>query len=304
MEKTVWTRHELLAAGKSSASITRAVRAEKIRRLCRGIYALRDPDPLEVLKAVTAARPEAVVDGATAIALHQYTTPNLPICLRVSSVVHGTGTPAILHLRRSRRSAQCEIEGYRVVLLADAIGTCLEEGSVPESRLRLVAEKEFGSYRGNLRLDGELAALATSSKSRLAEFLQNCSTGTDSALERAFVDKLRRHGFVTTQNFKVGGYKWDVCLRELGVLIDVDSRRFHAGEHNAAFVLDRWKTNHAQVAGWTALRVSGDCIQFHAVEVLGLLEKIREFRGRNPTARLAGIVESPVWEWHMEIRPL
>ncbi len=298
MEQTVWTFKELVDHRISRRDLQRAMREGKVFKLFHGIYTNVVPTARTVWEALEKQRPNAIVEGASAIEIYQGKRVSLPVSVRVPTSNTGTGPPELLKLRRSRKAKFESRGGYRVVSLVDAIATCLKEGSVPESELRALAEVEFRSERGMRRLNSELKALGTQSKSEVREFLDSCIAGTDSGLEKRFVAALRELGFKTEQNVKVGGYKWDVCLRGLKVVIDLDSHKFHATGDIRTFIIDRWKTNDAQGLGWTAFRITDECFEHNFRDLVSMLKRIRVFRGKHPGARLTGIIQDPVWKWH------
>lgn len=299
--KTVWTYRELRGHGYSRRRIQALVKQGKLRKLLHGTYTkIQHPTGETVWEALNLVRRGVVLDGVSAIQAQESRPLSLPLSVRVPTKNTATSTPDLVRMTRSGRGHYEERGPYRAVPLADAIATCLDDGSMPEKRLREYANARYTGENGINRLDRELKVMTTRAKAKLRAFLESCIYGTDSGLEIRLVGALRRKGFKTQQNFKVGGYKWDVCIKELKVVIDVDSKKYHGDPLHQTFIIDRWKTNHAQLQGWTALRITEDCVGGLAGQhLVRLLEEIRDFRATKPRARLKGIVDYPVWGWHI-----
>lgn len=299
MEQKVWTYKELLALGKTKGEIAWAVRKRKIYRLFHGVYtSVANPTAWTVWEGLLKVRPNAVLDGKSAIEVYQGKSPTLPLCARVPTPNLRQGAAAMVRLRRSIRGRPQQLAGFKVVSLADAVATYLKEGGqVPALELRKLVESVYFSDRGNQRQNKELKELKTSPKKQLREFLGACISGTDSKLERRFVAAIRGAGFKTDQNYKIGGYKWDTMIRSLKVVIDVDSRMYH-GSENRNFIIDRWKTNEAQAQGWLALRITDDCVDYALPQIIEWLQEIKTFRHTHPRRSLNSQGIGPVWRWH------
>lgn len=294
----MWTYGELLQLGKTRGEIASDVRAGKIHRLFHGVYTTTaKPTAQTAWEALQKVRPDAVLDGRSAVEVHQGKQPSLPLHARVPTPNLRRGAAGIVRLRRCRRAGWEKLAGFRVVPLADAVATCLQDGSVPESDLRGLVEREYISERGMRRQASELKELKTLKKGQVKEFLDACISGTDSGLERRFVAALRKAGFKTRQNYVVAGYRWDTVIKSLRVVIDVDSRKYH-GSENRNFIIDRWKTNDAQAEGWLALRITDDCANYAIPQIVGWLRRIENFRKQHPRGALQGRSMGPVWHWH------
>lgn len=288
----------MLDLGKSRAEIARGVREGKIHRLFHGVYTtMAEPTAATAWEALQKLRPDAVLDGRSAVEVYQGKQPSLPLHARVPTSNLRTGAANIIRLRRSRRIRYQQRGSFRVVSLADAVATCLAEGSVGEGELRQLVERSYVSVKGVRRQEKEVKELKTARKAQLRGFLRACASGTDSGLEKSFVSALQSAGFVTQQNYEVSGYRWDTAIRALRVVIDVDSRRYH-GSDDRNFIVDRWKTNEAQAEGWLALRVTDDCVNYAMPEIIRLLKNIQAFREQHPRKVLGKRGMGPVWFWH------
>ncbi len=299
--KKVWTFGELRQLGITRRGIEAKLKEGTLIKVLHGTYTDQpEITGAVVWEALNLVRRDVILDGASAVRVHRGWPLLLPLTVRVPTGNTWGGVPGLVSIKRSSRRQQEQRNGYRLVPLIDAVATCLDEGSMTEGDLRGAINIVYSGEEGINRLSGELEAMGTRGKTSVRDFLETCAYGTDSGLEAQLIGRLHRRGFRTRQNVKVGGYKWDVCLKELKVVIDVDSRRYHGDPYDRTFIIDRWKTNHAQLLGWTALRITEDCVDGLALrKLIALLERIRDFRAAQPRARLTGITDYPVWRWHI-----
>ncbi len=296
MTQQIWTYQELINSGKTRRKINTAMRDQEITRIFRGVYIVGPPTGHLVWVAVRRFRKQVALDGRSAIESHLDRPLSIPVTVRIPTT---SRTALNSNYVRGIRSSRMP-DGTRVTLI-DAIATCLDDGALPRHNLHQVVAQQYRGDLGAQRLQKELAELGQRPCQRLSAFLAVVVPGTDSDLEIQLVNLLQRHGFSTEQNLKIGGYKWDVCIRGLWVLIDLDSWRYHGGSNGDQFILDRWKSNHAAALGWTALRITDTCLNYNQEELIAFLQQIREFRATAPNARLKGIESRPVWSWHSEL---
>lgn len=134
-------------------------------------------------------------------------------------------------------------------------------------------------------------------KTRIRAFVEHkVAIGVDSPPEADLVKALREEGFKVTPQFRLGKYRWDVGLKGLKVVIDVDSKQYHLHDEKA-FVVDRWKANSGVMSGWIALRVTATCVNTHLKKILELLKEIRRLKKTSPK-KFPKIDVGPVWQWH------
>lgn len=296
MTQRIWTYKELISSGKTRWQIDTALKEKKITRVFRGIYIVGTPTGPLVWAAVKQRRKEVVLDGRSAIESHLNRSLTIPITVRFPSTARTSLSNNYVREIRSVR-----MPPSKEVTLIDAIATCLDDETLSRPSLHQVVEQQYRGGRGARRLQEDLSQLGGRTGHKLEDFLSIATPGTDSKLEIRLVNLLQRHGFKTEQNVVVGGYKWDVCLRGLWVLIDLDSWRYHGGTNGSQFILDRWKNNHAAALGWTALRVTDSCLVYNDTHIIAFLKQIRDFRATAPNARIKGIETRPVWSWHSEL---
>ncbi|GAB3593678.1 hypothetical protein CFAEC_00160 [Corynebacterium faecale] len=298
MAQKIWTYQELINSGKTRRQIDTAVKDRKITRIFRGMYIMGTPTGSLVWAAVRQHRREVALDGRSAIESYLDRPLSIPITVRMPAT---SRTDLKSNYVRGIRSSRMP-DAMRVTLI-DAIATCLDDASLANRYLHQAVEQYYRGDLGTRRLHQELSQLGARSGQKLSAFLMVAITGTDSELEVKLVSLLQRHGFITEQNISIGGYKWDVCIRGLWVLIDLDSWHYHGGSNGDQFILDRWKNNHAAALGWTALRITDTCLNYNQEELINFLKQIHAFRVDFPNARLKDIESSPVWSWHSELIP-
>lgn len=99
---------------------------------------------------------------------------------------------------------------------------------------------------------------------------------------------IKRLGHLNPEaNYELGPYHWDIGFEKAKVVVDLDSRQFHASED--AFIVDRWKPNDAQQRGWTALRFTDLCANFRINRVVEDIEA---------AVRHSQQPRAPVWTHH------
>ncbi|WP_155721276.1 type IV toxin-antitoxin system AbiEi family antitoxin domain-containing protein [Corynebacterium glutamicum] len=297
MARRIWTYQELIDSGKTKRQIESLVREQKLTRIFRGVYISGEVTGDLVWWALKPRRKNIALDGYSAIQSHLNQHLTLPILIRVPTSSKSNLTDAYVRQVRSTRMPH----GQRVNFI-DAIATCLDHNYFRgSSYLHQIVEEYYSGDYGAQNLKKHLAEIGGRDGTKLADFLAVATPGSDSELELILVRLLQRLGFKTEQNTKIGGYKWDVCIRDLWVLIDIDSWKYHGGDNRTQFVLDRWKSNHAAAMGWTALRLTDSCVVYDQVEIVDFLNRIREFRKKAPNGRLKDVISRPVWEWHSDL---
>ena len=298
MAQKIWTYKELIHSGKTRWQIDTAVKGQEITRIFRGVYITGTPTGSLVWAAVRRFRKKVALDGRSAIESYLDRPLSIPITVRMPATSRTDLSGKYVRGIRSSRMP----DATRVTLI-DAIATCLDDGTLARRYLHQAVEQYYRGDLGVRRLQKDLSELGKRSGQKLSAFLAVAIPGTDSELEAKLVNLLQRHGFITEQNATIGGYKWDVCIRGLWVVIDLDSWHYHGGSNGDQFILDRWKNNHAAALGWTALRITDTCLNYNQVELINFLKQIRAFRADFPSARLKDIESSPVWSWHSELIP-
>src|SRR5699024_6206874 len=106
---------------------------------------------------------------------------------------------------------------------------------------------------------------------QLRSVVERCCIGADDIAEKKLATELRRVGFQVQHNVLFAGYRYDLWLRKLGILIEVDGYEVHSDAKS--FVKDRWKSNDGASLGCVVLRFSADCVHYHLKQVVA---KVKE----------------------------
>lgn len=114
---------------------------------------------------------------------------------------------------------------------------------------------------------------------------------------------LRKAGLEVIPNFRFGPYTWDAGFPTVSTLTDLGSFRFHGPD---TFIVDRWKTNQAEMAGWGHLRFTDFCLsdtqsRSTAVNEIGRMVEhrgsVRDTR-RHPRPVPGRVITDGVWKFH------
>ena len=254
----VVSRAQLSALGLSDDGISRRVRAGRLHRLHRGVYAVGHPAVTQHgrwLAAVLACGEGTVLSYGSAAQLW-----GLPWRQkgRIDVTVPGTGG------RRPRRL----VVVHRAPLRTDEVTT--KDGIAVTSPGRtLVDLADYGRRRpleraideaAFLRLDmsGAIPRQGRRGSGLLAEMLQRHepgSTRTKSSLEEAVLALCRAHGLPQPEvNADTEGYESDFVWRAERLIVEADSRAAHLTQ--AAFERDRLRDADLTTAGWRVVRIT------------------------------------------------
>jgi very-short-patch-repair endonuclease len=234
----VVSTEQLLRAGLSRSAITRRLRAGRLHRVYRGVYAVGHPGLSTEGKWMAAVL--ACGDGA---ALSHRSAAELWRLLEVADgPVHAT--VPVAGGRRSRPGLRI----HRVPSLTPA-DTTRRQGIAVTTPARTLSD-----LRSVLSRDQFGRAV------RQAEFrrLPIDATGllpdrTASELERIFLRLVRRYRLpIPEVNVRVGGYEVDFLWREQRLIVETDGYRYHRG--SAAFEDDHMRDNRLMALGGTVLR--------------------------------------------------
>jgi hypothetical protein len=243
---------ELIELGLDHAAIARRVRAGRLHRLHRGVYAVghrRLTGHGAWLAAVLACGPDAVLSHRSAAALW---------CLRTTAAAKADVTVPWTSGRRGNRV----IAVHRPRLAApatvhDAIPvttpgrTLLDLATVlPKRALEKAAEAAEA-----LRLDVVVDPGHPGARRLAAAMAHDLTYTTRSVLEDAFLALCERHGLPRPLvNHVVAGYEVDFCWPEERLIVEVDGFERHGTR--AAFERDRARDARLTASGWRVLRFS------------------------------------------------
>lgn len=293
------TTAELLAEGWTKAKIAWERHKGKLFQVFHGVYADQEVTPEVVVQALLKVRPDAVFEKRTALELYSGQPLTFPIQARVSSNGLRLGAKDVVELRRSQLDSVNMCNGLPVASVADVVNSLLpkDPGEPILALLAPITEKFYAGRDGIERLQADLKNMGRGCKSRIRDFVDhNVVVGVDSPPEADLIRALRAAGFKVTPQLRLGKYRWDVGVKGLKVVIDVDSKQYHMNDEKA-FVVDRWKANSGIMLGWIALRVTANCIRRHLKQIVELLKEIRRLKQVAPR-KFPKVEIPPVWQWH------
>lgn len=305
-DKRIWTTAELYESGWSKARI-RGTLGKDLHRVARGIYTTTK-DPIIILRALTVAYPGIVYTGRTAAHLHHASPMQWPVTARHPKLRH---EDHFIIIRRRRRPDTVRIKGVDVTTAAHTAADLMDD--LPTS-VR-VLERGYAGFRGTENFEKDAAALSRRDRMRVREASRKAVIGTASGLEMTAVRLIRKalepeleSGLITVEtNGMVRGYCFDIVIREVRLVIEIDSWAYH-GEAKAKrmdFARDRCKGNQATRWGWLLLRYADSAVdlvpEYMASEVADTvrfeLKRLRRFRREDE----AIASDEPMWGWYPRI---
>ena len=287
----VIAHEQLLELGFHPQAIKRRLKARRLHRVFRGVYAVGRPDPgrLGLLMAATlAARPDAYISHASAATLWRIAhLPSLPIHVSVPDHRGARRREGLaVHRRDPDLLAAPHVRAYRgipvtgpgetIIDIAHGLDIDRLDATVSEAdkldlidpvRLRaltLVSSHRPGAGRVRRALDRHTFVLS------------------DSALERLFVPIALRAGLgrPVTRCFR-NSHRVDFWFEQLGLVVETDGLRYHRTPAQQSRDLRR-DQDHA-VAGAERLRFSHWQVRYEperVVEVLAAVAGRLRDRGR------------------------
>lgn len=254
----VVARRRLLAMGLSRQAVDKRVRAGRLHRVHRGVYAVghrRVTFEGTLFAAVLACGEGAVVSHTSAAVLHRLRNGRQRV---VHVTVPGRGGRAtrrgmVIHRSAIEPQETGTIDAIpvtspaRTVLdLADTVTRRELERTMDEAdylRLDLSGLEPRQGRPGYGRLNAVLADHEPG------------STLTRSELEEFLLAFCRRHGFERpVVNSSVEGHEVDFCWPKQRLIVEADGRQTH--DTVGAFERDRVRDAELVVAGWRVLRIT------------------------------------------------
>ncbi len=234
----VVTFEQLLAAGVSPSGISRRVRAGRLFRIYRGVYAVGHRSLSiegEWMAAVLVYKDGAALSHRSAAELWGYLKPRSgPIHVTLHTLSGRQKRRGIcLHHSPSVLSVTTRHNGIAVTTPARTIADLRRVASVDEVR-RAIREAEFHHH--------------DVSDERAKE-----DAPTRSWLERRFLRMCRRHNLPAPEvNVHVGPHEVDFLWRDRRLIVETDGWEAHSGRQ--AFEDDRAKDAELRALGFTVLR--------------------------------------------------
>lgn len=252
------TRAQLLALSLSDKAIRCRLRAGRLHRVHRGVYAVGRPPvvPLErAAAAVLACGPHAALSHTSALVLWEIWKRWPP---RLEITVHaGDPRPKGIHVHRSRTLARAEITRERGIPVTTPARTLLDcaPGLTFLQLARAVSDGRHACALSTDQLRETLARHPRHPGSRRLRAVLGDGAPTRSDWERAFPRFCARHGLPKPRlAATVAGHEVDALFAAERVIVELDSWDFHQDRH--AFETDRDRDADTAAAGHLTVRIT------------------------------------------------
>jgi very-short-patch-repair endonuclease len=274
----VVTRAQLLEAGVDSCAISRQVRAGRLHRLHRGVYAVGHrvlvPNG-QRLAAVLACGPGAALSHASAAALHGLWQSSARMHISVPrNGPHTRDGPVVHRVRRLAEEDVTTVAGIRVTTVAR---TALDVAETSPPRIVAILLERADQH--NVLDLAELRATVDRNPGRhgakvLVEAL-DVEPPSKRELQRRFLRLCRAHGLPEPeQEVQIGPYHVDFLWRDARLVVEADGRAYH--EVRAAFERDRRRDLDLAARGLQTLRVTWQMVTRQAESLaLTLRRRVR-----------------------------
>ncbi|SLM90070.1 hypothetical protein CZ765_06790 [Corynebacterium casei] len=285
----MWTTQALRARGIGRRKQARMVADGELHRVHRGIYVDGKATADSFARALTHSLADVALAGHSATQKHLGQKLTFPLELEGPRTIRGEK----FQVKHTRRQTTQVVDGVRVVEpLWAARQSKYERG--------WLLERYYQGHRGIDKLRRDVERMRRVPR-QLREFLTRCSIGADSVAEKILAEELRRVGFQVQHNVPFAGYRYDLWLKKLGILIEVDGYEVHSDAKS--FVKDRWKSNDGAGLGCVVLRFSAECVRFHLKQVVAKVKEIALWiRQGRPRRDEVGVKGNPVFNWHEGVR--
>ena len=258
----VVARAQLLSLGLTEGAVARRMRAARLHRVHRGVYAVGHAVLSREghwMAAVLACGPGAVLSHRDAAALWNLRGNSAAARVDVT-IPRGSGhrsTPRIrVHL--TRRLDSTVVRGIPVTSVARTLADLaevlpargLEKAFQQAFTLRLLDARDVAALPSGRPGPARVGALPEE---------HELGGGTRSGLEDAFLALRLRHGIPRpVVNGRVGGFEVDFHWPEARLIVETDTFRFHGGR--SAFTADRARDRALAVRGWHTVRATDAAI--------------------------------------------
>jgi hypothetical protein len=260
----VVTRAQLLSAGLSPDAIDRWLKAGRLLRVHRGVYAVGHipPSPhARAMAAVLACGPNAALSHRSAGALYGL--------IRHDGRQEVTVPTKRAHSGITVHRAQVERTVHYGIPTTTPARTLLDLADVldPASLTRAVNEARLRHLLG----DADLAETIKCSPGRRTSLLRAPETPTRSVFEDAFLAFCERHDLPRPEvNAVVHGYEVDMLWRPQRLIAELDGRAYHAH----TFEQDRERDAQLLAHGLRTIRITWSRLNLREAE------RIRHLLGR------------------------
>jgi very-short-patch-repair endonuclease len=270
----VVTREQLMTLGLGAGAIAYRLKVGRLHLLHRGVYAVghRPPSPLaRAMAAVLACGRDAALSHRSAGALWRI-LPKWPVQTDVTALTHRAHPGIQVH-----RSPHAETTIHYGIRVTTPLRTLVDLADVlpPKQLTRALNEAQVQ----RLITPAELTTLLTRYPGRRTAQLTPERGATKSTLEDDFTRFLKRHHLpLPERNQTIAGHEVDAVYRDHRLVIELDSRQFHATPH--AFEQDRDRDADLLNAGFPTIRITHHRLKHHPTTEAQRLSTI--LLSRNP----------------------
>jgi len=273
----VITWRQLVEAGLARSTIARRVRADRLFRVHRGVYALIAPTALAPegrwLAAVLACGEGAALSHRSAAALWELLDdwPGLP---EVTAPVDGVRSVRTVHLHRSRALSITAVTARRGVPVTTLERTLADLAEVVPTRVLHRAAQQAEYHRRKLGPTGDPWRHANgrhgAPKLRTLPQLRAQVGMTRSELELRMLRLCRNTGLPEPEsNQRIAGQRVDFVWRRERLVVETDGGQAHLTA--AAFESDRRRDVELMIARWRVARFTWAMIRYEPALVAARL---------------------------------
>jgi very-short-patch-repair endonuclease len=248
----VVTTAQIEAEGLDKSAIARRVRAGRLHRVHRGVYAVGHSALSregEFMAAVLACGGGAVLSHRSAAVLWELLRPERE--------------PGPVHVSLASPNGRRRRNGIRIHRTSFAPGDLTRRSSIPVTTpSRTIRDLQASDLAP--RLVRHAIRQAQQAKYRLDPRIRRDRTRSD--LERDFLAFCRRHRIPPPEvNVKLGSYTVDFLWRSQALVVETDSYEYHQG--SIAFEDDHTRDLALRRRGLTVLRYTGDQLDAEAAPI-------------------------------------
>jgi very-short-patch-repair endonuclease len=259
----VVTRDQLAALGLGANGIAQWVRAGRLIRLYRGVYALgHDRLRLEGrwLAAVMACGPGAALSHRDAAVLWDLRQSNSPLIDVIVPSQNGRRRQGI-RIHRSARLRPEEVTVSRGIPVTTVARTLLDLADVLERQAlrRVITEAEYLNRFDLTAIDAVVDSNPGRRSAKLVEAVGAAGDRTRSKLEDRFLAFVERHGVEQPQTgVWIEGYETDFVWTRAGLVVELDG--FAAHKTRSTFNADRLRDRRLWRAGLRTMRLTSEAL--------------------------------------------
>lgn len=287
MEGSFITTEQLKNQGLSRRQIAQKLDSGELFRVRRGWYCTHQPTTFDQLLVLQKMHPEIVFTGKTALALHMHELPEGEI---EALVPKSKRAPVIkgVKVTRSRCLRSENVFVFRCVSMIEAAATVPAEERPPQ--LTRLLNEHYAKKQGKAKWNKDVKHLR---KRCMAPIIKKefplVVPGCYSQQELHVTQGLITRGYEVEMCHVVGGYMFDIWVKDTDVLAEVDSFAFHDGpSHHFEFRKDRWKQNAATMEGYRVLRFSTEDTFRYLPLVIEEIVRAVQFKSSTTP---------PLWTW-------